>query len=400
MKNLRFVSIAVLVFLAAASLSGQTTTTAPAAAATATPTPAPSHWTVVVSPNVSGQDNILAAVSANAANDVWAVGQFIPDANQDLTQTLIEHWNGTVWSAVPSPNIGNFANALFAVSAKGGLAWAVGYFIDSTNNFNPKSLILAWDGKNWNVVNHPHVGTGDQLVAVSAISPTDIWAVGFQRDSTGKFSTLIEHFDGSDWDVVSSQNPGTTGNQLLAVNAVSSKSVWAVGSQTGNHGPDIPLIEHWNGSTWSKVAPPAAGAFSTQLFGVSGVTDADVRAVGDKQDNIHSPKTVAENGVNGVCSLQPADNVGTGENHLYGIAAFSDDLAFAVGDALDPTTGNFNNLVERCTDSGCTQEAVPNPSQGGNNQLGGVVVLSATEAWAVGAFDGPNAPQTLVLHRQ
>jgi hypothetical protein len=393
MKNLKLASILALVFLAATSLSGQTTTLTTAAAAA-------SHWTVVASPNVSGQDNILAAVAANSTTDVWAVGQFIPDANQDITQTLIEHWNGTSWSAVTSPNVGAFANALFAVTAKGGLAWAVGYFIDANNNFNAKSLILNFDGKQWNVVSHPHVGTADQFFGVKAISPTDIWAVGTTRDSSGKFTTLTEHFDGSDWDVISSPNPGSTSDQLHAVTAVSSKSVWAVGFQTGTKGPDAPVILHWNGSQWSSVTPPSAGAFSTQLFGVSGVTDADVRAVGDKQDNIHNPKTLAEDGVNGTFSLQTSTTVGTGENHLYGISAFSDDLAFAVGDSLDPTTGNFNNLVERCTDSGCTTEVVPNPSVGGNNQLGGVTVLSPTEAWAVGTFDGPNAPQTLVLHRQ
>jgi hypothetical protein len=391
MKNLKFGSIIALVFLAATSLSAQTATPTTAAST--------SHWTVVPSPNVSGQDNILAAVAANSGTDVWAVGQFIPDANQDLTQTLIEHWDGTSVTAVSSPNVGNFANALFAVTAKGGLAWAVGYFIDSTSNFNAKSLILAWDGKTWNVVGHPHVGTADQFFGVSAVSPTDIWAVGTTKDSSGKFTTLTEHFDGYDWDVVSSPNPGATSNQLHAVRAVSSNSVWAVGFQTGTQGPDIPVIEHWNGSQWSVVTPPSAGAFSTQLFGVAGVSDADVRAVGDKQDNVHNPKTLAEDGVNGVFSLRSSDNGSTGENHLYGIAAVSNDLAYAVGDALDPTTQNFNNLVQSCTDSGCSKETVPNPSQGGNNQLGGVTVVSANDVWAVGTFDGPNAPQTLFLHR-
>jgi hypothetical protein len=98
--------------------------------------------------------------------------------------------------------------------------------------------------------------------------------------------------------------------------------------------------------------------------------------------------------------LQNVANIGAGENHLYGISAASDDLAFAVGDILDPTTQLFNNLIENCGDSGCTQEVTPNPSVGGNNQLGGVAVVSATEAWAVGVFDGVNAPQTLILHRK
>jgi hypothetical protein len=124
-----------------------------------------------------------------------------------------------------------------------------------------------------------------------------------------------------------------------------------------------------------------------------------VRAVGDKQDNIHNPRTLAVNGDNGSFRLQSAANMGTGENHLYGLAAVSNDLAFAVGDVLDPTTGNFNNLVESCGDSGCVQETTPNPSQAGNNQLGGVAVVNAGDVWAVGMFDGLNAPQTLILHR-
>src|SRR5215471_17485114 len=121
MKNLRSASILAFVCLAVALMNAQTAAS-------------PSHWAMVPSPNVSGQDNILAAVSANSATDVWAVGQFIPDSSPDLTQTLTEHWDGTSWSAVSSPNVGTLANALFAVTAKSGLAWAVGYFID--NKFN------------------------------------------------------------------------------------------------------------------------------------------------------------------------------------------------------------------------------------------------------------------------
>ncbi|HEV3315899.1 MAG TPA: hypothetical protein VG488_02975 [Candidatus Angelobacter sp.] len=383
MKHCRVVLIIAVVFQAMTFLSGQALAT--------------THWTVVSSPNASANDNVLAAVAANSASDVWAVGQFLPDATPNTTNTLIEHFDGTSWSIVPSPNVGTHANALFAVTAKSGKAWAVGYFID--DNFNSRSLIEAWDGQKWNIINHPHAGSSDQFFGVSAISPADIWAVGLQRDSSGKFLTLTEHFDGTDWSVVSSPNPGTTGNQLLAVVSISSKSVWAVGQQLGNNGPDRALIEHWNGSSWSVVSSPADGVFSTELYGVAGVSDDDVRAVGDKQDNIHNPRTLAVNGDNGSFRLQSAANMGTGENHLYGLAAVSNDLAFAVGDVLDPTTGNFNNLVESCGDSGCVQETTPNPSQAGNNQLGGVAVVNAGDVWAVGMFDGLNAPQTLILHR-
>src|SRR5215831_9931686 len=105
MKDLRSASILVLVFLTITLTNAQTTANS-------------SHWVVVPSPNVSGQDNLLAAVSANSATDVWAVGQFIPDSNPALTQTLTEHWDGTSWLAVTSPNVGTLANALFAVTSK------------------------------------------------------------------------------------------------------------------------------------------------------------------------------------------------------------------------------------------------------------------------------------------
>jgi hypothetical protein len=385
MKQFRIASLSTIVLVLVALAGGQTASSS-------------SHWVVVASPNVSvDNDNILAAVAANSASDVWAVGQFIPDSNPDITSTLAEHWDGTSWSVVSTPNVGTLANALFAVTAKAGLAWAAGYFIDS--NFKSRSLIEAWDGQQWNVVDHPHTGASDQFFGVSAISPSDIWAVGVKRDAAGKFATLTEHFDGNRWSIVASPNPGTTGNQLYAVVAISSSSVWAVGQQTGDQGPDQALIEHWDGSKWSVVTPPVDGAFSLGLFAVGGVADNHVRAVGDKQDNIQNPKTLAIDGVNGTFTVTSSATIGSGENHLYGIAAASNDLAFAVGDALDPKTGNFNNLVEVCGATSCTKENVPNPSRGGSNQLGGVTVVDGTDVWAVGAFDGPNAPLTLILHR-
>src|SRR5690348_5630714 len=54
----------------------------------------------------------------------------------------------------------------------------------------------------WNIVPSPNVGTTSHLNSVSVISATDVWAVGYS--STG---TLIEHWDGTSWSIVSSPNP-------------------------------------------------------------------------------------------------------------------------------------------------------------------------------------------------
>ena len=58
-----------------------------------------------------------------AANDAWAVGH-VND------QTLTIHWNGTAWSIIPSPNPGISFNNLAAVAAIApNDVWAVGGMI-------------------------------------------------------------------------------------------------------------------------------------------------------------------------------------------------------------------------------------------------------------------------------
>jgi hypothetical protein len=103
--------------------------------------------TQVTSPNIGTFDNVLAAVSANSASDIWAVGQRAPETNQNQTITLIQHFDGSMWSVVPSPNAGSLANALFSVSANSRSAWAVGYYLQDLAT--PRSLIEAWNGAAW-----------------------------------------------------------------------------------------------------------------------------------------------------------------------------------------------------------------------------------------------------------
>src|SRR3954466_4464691 len=70
--------------------------------------------------------NVLQAVDAVGPSDVWAVGHYQDFGN---VKTLVEHWNGSVWSIVPSPNGGEFTNGLLSVAALGpNDVWAVGNY--------------------------------------------------------------------------------------------------------------------------------------------------------------------------------------------------------------------------------------------------------------------------------
>src|SRR2546421_158680 len=156
------------------------------------------------------------------------------------------------WTVVPSPNPGVAGNELLAaaiVSARD--VWAVGYFRNASNVL--QTLIEHWNGHKWSVVSSPNAGMqNNQLAGVTAVSATDIWAVGnFEPAINVPVQTLTLHWNGTSWSVVSSPNVGSGFNTLQAAAAVSTNEVWAVGQSSTASGVVQTLIEQWNGTVWS-----------------------------------------------------------------------------------------------------------------------------------------------------
>jgi len=201
-----------------------------------------------MSPNPSYGSNFLFDVSAESAADAWAVGWHdIPSEHE----TLILHWDGTGWSRVLSPNPGSGSNELHGVSAVSPTdAWAVG---DSRGLTTPvhETLILHWNGTRWSHVKSPNPSSEfNTLTGVSAVSPTDAWAVGLYWDQAGIGHSMVLHWDGTRWSQVKSPNLGSEHTSLSSVIAVSPKDVWAVGDyqEAGIHA----LVLHWDGTNWSQ----------------------------------------------------------------------------------------------------------------------------------------------------
>ena len=123
------------------------------------------------------------------------------------------------------------------------------------------------------VVSSPTVA-GSDFTAVSAVSPTDIWAVGDQGSGP---TTLAENFNGTTWSKVATPNPaGATSAELNGVSALSSSAVWAVGESSSG-----PLVEFFNGKSWSiQTTPTIAGGGGT-LNAVDALSATDVWAVGN-----------------------------------------------------------------------------------------------------------------------
>jgi hypothetical protein len=245
------------------------------------------RWSRVKSPNPGSVFNELSGVSAVSPTDVWAVGgggTFPGPGPYVRSRTLVLHWDGNTWSQVISPNPSPGGNYLFDVSAESATdAWAVGWDeIPSEHG----TLILHWDGTRWSYVKSPNPGSGsNELHGVSAVSPTDAWAVGDSRDlTTPVHDTLILHWNGMRWSHVKSPNPSAEFNTLTDVSAVSPTDAWAVGLYWDQAGIGHSMVLHWDGATWSQVKSPNLGSEHSALYSVTAVSPKDVWAVGDYQE--------------------------------------------------------------------------------------------------------------------
>ena len=159
------------------------------------------NWTVVNSPNVGNTPNSLNAVDGASDSDVWAVG-VSSASGYTSSRALIEHWDGTRWSIVKNISPGTSFNILAAVAAiSANDVWTVGEFSSSSGSY--KTLIEHWNGAAWSVVPSPNASvTLNFLSGIAVVSANDIWTVGsFQNGDDSVPLTL--HWNGSVWSIVS-----------------------------------------------------------------------------------------------------------------------------------------------------------------------------------------------------
>ena len=142
--------------------------------------------------------------------------------------------------------------------------------------------ILNFNGTTWSTVTAPSPGIEPSLMSVTAVSPTDAWAVGVDPNSTTN-EALIENWNGTSWSVVPSPSVNGVADILFGVAAVSANNVWAVG-RFGETNANVlqTLTENWNGTSWSVVpSPNVTGGGSDLLDGVTAnPSTGDVVAVG------------------------------------------------------------------------------------------------------------------------
>jgi hypothetical protein len=376
-------------------------------AAAGGPTTLPA-WGTEPSSNGGFPRNAFVAVDALSSTDAWAIGNYW-NAGFNHPRPLVQRWDGSAWSIVPTP--WNQESELFGVAAIApDDVWMVGGYQQGG-----QALIAHWDGTDLAVVPHPNPGTFNRLYSVAAISEDDVWAVGEFTNPISR--TLALHWDGTEWTHVPTPNGSEGYNQLSGVTAVASDDVWAVG-EDGN----LTLTLHWDGSQWSRVSSPTPESYAS-LRAVSASASGDVWAVGDSGDesltlrwdgsqwNVVPSPSPGMNflDLNGVVARSPNDAWAVGHYDVAGrwktLTMHWDGSEWAV--VGSPSPDPVINVLSAVTDSpsgalwtvgqggatgslalqwnGASWERAQSDNAGtGENVLNAISVRSADDIWAVG----------------
>ncbi len=349
-----------------------------------------SGWTLESTPNPMGASaSELLGVACPSADACTAVG--FSTSSTGVTSTLVETWNGASWTIRPSPvPPGTSASGLLSVACPSPSACqAVGEATGSAGG--ETSFAEGWNGTAWSIetVPQPAGSTGSRLLGVACPAAGDCTAVGGYGSPGGVGLTLVETWNGANWSVQTTPNPGgATGSGLVGVSCTSANACTGVGSYDTSSDALLALAEGWNGTSWSiQSTPSPQGAIGAALNSVS-CTLGTCTAAGYSSGSTHADVPLAE-GWNGTSwSIQtipsPSDATAGG---LLAVSCVSTTSCIAVGSYDRGANSIPVPLVEAWSAPTWRVETSAMPESAGISFLRGDSCVSAAMCVAVGSSE-------------
>jgi hypothetical protein len=349
--------------------------TPPPVAPTTTPTPPPPP---ACTPTFELAQTADPGEASNWLNDLvllssaegWAVGA--SGAADVPTAVLIERWDGIAWTAEEGPSPGSHFNELRAVDASGpNDVWAVGRTASGSGD---RPLVVHFDGSEWLEVAPPDEITG-VLNGVAAISSSDVWAVGSVGDPAALLEEpVILHWDGTLWSAV---DPGRAVGQarsaLLDIVAAGTDDLWVAGYLRNQ-----PLLVRYFGQEWSRLDVSSRGPANA----IRPVSSTDAWAVGEPLLRFDGTEWIEGD------ALRSSDE-------LFGVASVSAEDVWTVGLRAVGDEGRGRATVLRF--DGESWIDVQGPSIPGSDALLGVDALPDGTVLAVGYRDVKLGRRTLAI---
>ncbi|MGH2808725.1 MAG: hypothetical protein ACRDKT_15785 [Actinomycetota bacterium] len=232
-----------------------------------------------------GRDGSLDDVDVPVANEGWAVGYHTVPEEPGTDEgphslPLAVRFDDTSFERMTPEDLPGAE--LFAVEAVSPTdVWAVGFYYTRPYRII-KPLVFHYDGTAWTRMRAPSPGRRPFLRGVAATGPDDVWAIGdYFRPRTATMETLVIHYDGTSWAQVDAPSPGRR-TSLHAIDATSPNDVWAAGWR----GSQRPVVLRFNGTAWRHVK--LGKRFDDNLFfGLDAVTRNEAWATGRQGLAVH-----------------------------------------------------------------------------------------------------------------
>ena len=290
----------------------------------------------------------LRAVSCVSANFCVAVGRWHeegPSPDSSGPRALIDVWNGTSWSQHMGAIKGEPDDDRVTLNGVSCVSSSFCLVVGSFGNGPPETAVGTWNGETWKYLPRPGaLGFPNELTGVSCVSPTFCMAVGSADEgfkAVGK--PVTQSWNGSEVSVVPSPIRGSGPDVLNGVSCVSAGDCVAVGVAEG------PLVENWNGSSWSiaKGSHPEG----MEANAVSCPSAGSCAAVGTDVTSENAPsRTLVGVSKGGAWSILPSANGAAGASTLNGVSCVAArpgwKPCFAVGSDEAGAEGPLQTLVE------------------------------------------------------
>jgi hypothetical protein len=248
------------------------------------------------------------------------------------------------------------------------------------------TLVEHWSGSEWSVVSSPSPANSEilSLSGVACIGASSCMAVGYSG-SYSKVHALVEHWNGIHWSIVPSPSPSSS-TDLSAIACTKTSSCTAVGYYDNTAGGFETLVEHWNGSKWSVVTSPnpSGPADMDDLHAVACTAASSCTAAGNSITSANP--TLVEHWNGSKWAIVPSPSNGDIHSELDGIACTSASSCTAVGYYYSDI-GTYT-LVEHWNGEAWSIVSSPNSPPGllgASNSLNGVSCFRASNCMAVGA---------------
>jgi len=300
--------------------------------------------------------------------------------------------DGGPWSISDARNVTAGYGGLLADScARPGACVAVGFTIDSRGI--GRALALRSAGTRWAAEPTPAIAGAPAavLTGVSCPRTSDCTAIGYYvsgvSTTVAQFrAPLVEHWNGRSWSRV--RLPVPTGTQVGFTGAVSCRGAALCAAVWPS------LVELWNGTRWAaQTLPVPPGGSSPSISGVSCGSARSCTAVGSYTDQAGNTAPLADtwNGTAWTVQSPPGPADGT-NNAFYWISCPSAMTCTAAGYSDSATQPVFAARWQAGT---WTIQNVPDPSGGSGFYPASLSCSSADRCALIGYYFDPSGSYTL-----